>query len=348
MNKDTTRHAMTLVETLITIGMIGIVITSVVPALAAVRGDALNEMSKANLMQLGQARDQYAMDNADQIFSYSWRAGETYTMPDGRTRTANSDQEAAANQNSEILLRRTQRLSGQFKIRTAFNRLPHRRFSHLVILDELAGNDNEVFNNSLLAIDPADQNVLTWHERPLEYGADSGVPYSDGIPNGYEDDFNWVGLENKQRWTFASSYQVVPYAWQGDGPDNVYAPVASTPHLYQSIGTPELGRRLMGDVAFPAQKVHMHEEFDFEQKRYPYFAYDHAIPEKLMFDGSINSQSSGDANSSYSPANPSEEWTQTYIPLDTYPIPLGGLNDPTQLNMRYRWTLNGLQGVDYD
>ena len=114
----------------------------------------------------------------------------------------------------------------------------------------------------------------------------------------------------------------------------------------------------MSEVAFPSQKVHMHEEFDYEQSRYPYFAYDHARPEKLMFDGSINSQPSGEANDSVSPENydindPQDPsiypvWTQVYVPLDTFPIPLDGFGDDTELNMRYRWTLFGLQGVDYD
>ncbi|MBO6740444.1 MAG: type II secretion system protein [Phycisphaerales bacterium] len=344
----TTRSGISLVELLVSVVMLATLSITILPALASVRDASENEMSRANLMALGQARDQYALDHKDRIFSYTWRAGESYTMPDGRTRTANDDQEAASNQNTEILMRRTGRISGINKIRTAFNRLPHRRFSHLVLLDYMA-DTNEVFNESTVAIDPADDQLLTWHERPLTYTSGSGVPYSDNMPQGYDDDFNWVGIENKMRWAFASSYQVVPYAWQGDGPTNIYVPVADTPHLYSVNGSPVmLGRRSMTEVAFPSQKVHMHEEFDYEQPRYPYFAYDHAVPEKLMFDGSINSRPSGEANDADNPADPSPVWRQRYVPLDTFPIPLGGLGDPTELNMRYRWTEGGLQGVDYD
>lgn len=338
---------MTLIDLCACVAVVSALSVTILPALASVRDGSKNELSKANLMEIGQGRDQYALDYKDRIFTYTWRAGETYTMPDGRNRTANDDQAAAANQNTEILQRRTGRISGIHKIRTASGRLPHRRFSHLVLLDYMVGT-NEEFNETTVAIDPADEQQLTWHERPLEYTTGSGVPYSGNNAFGYDDDTNWYGIENKMRWPFASSYQVVPYAWQGDGPTNIYVPVADTPHLYSSNGTPILGRRFTSEVAFPSKKVHMHEEFDYEQTRYPYFAYDHAMPEKLMFDGSINSRPSGEANDSVNPADPDPVWRQRYVPLDTFPIPLGGFGDDTELNMRYRWTDGGLRGVDYD
>ncbi|MAO20677.1 MAG: hypothetical protein CMJ25_07995 [Phycisphaerae bacterium] len=340
------RRAMTLIELLITIVILLALTLTIAPALGHMRGESNNDLSKANLMQLGQSRDQYALDNADRIFAYSWRAGESYKLPTGQVRNPNSDQEAAAFQNQEILMRRTGRINGATKIQSSTTRLPHRRFSHLVLLDYLAADDN-IFNTTTLGIDPADQNVLTWHERPLSYGQGSGVPYAETDLNGYDEDFNWSLTAVRQRWAFASSYEIVPFAWQGDGPNDVYVPVSSTPHLYSGTGSIVLGQRLMSDVAFASQKVHMHEDHDREQKRFPWFAYDHAAVEKLMFDGSINSQISGEANDSYSPADPNNVWRQRYVPIQHYPIPLGGFNDSTELNMRFRWTKNGLQGIDY-
>ncbi len=339
---------MTLLELLVSVVVVCCLCMTIAPALGTMRGESNNEMSKANLMQIGQSRDQYALDNGDRIFSYSWRAGETYTLPNGQVRNPSSDQAAAAEQNREILMRRTGRIDGVTKIQNSSARLPHRRYTHLVLLDYIAADDNDIFNSSTLGIDPADQNVLTWHERPLEYNSGSGVPYADGARQGYDSDPNWPIIAVRQRWAFASSYEVVPFAWQGDGPNNVYAPVASTPHLFTSLGSPELGRRLTTEVAFPSQKVHMYEDHDREQKRFPWFAYDHAAVEKLMFDGSINSQISGEANDAENPAQPGQVWRQRYVPLDAYPIPLGGFNDSTELNMRFRWTEGGLQGIDYD
>lgn len=348
---------MSLIELLVGLVVVTTLSMTILPALATVRDQSQNEMSRANLMAFGQGRDQYAMDHKDRIFSYTWRAGETYIMPDGRTMYPDSDLEAAENQNGEVLQRRTGRVSGLTKIDSVLGRIPHRRYSHLILLDYLSGS-TESFLTNLLGIDPADENLLTWHDRPLEYGSASGVPYADGNREGYDDDSVWANNLIRQRWPFASSYQVVPHAWQGDGSDLVYVPVNDSTHLFRSLGDAILGRRYMSEVAFPAQKVHMHEEFDYEQSRYPYFAYDHARPEKLMFDGSINSRPSGEANGSVSPDdydlnNPQDPsvypvWTQRYVPLDAFPIPLGGFEDDTELNMRYRWTLFGLQGVDYD
>ncbi len=345
----TNRHAMSLIETLVSIVVIASLTLTILPALASMRGDSLNEMSKANLMSIGQGRDQYALDNKDRIFSYSWIPGESYTLPDGRVKTGIDWQDAAAYQNQEILMRRTGRITGAFKIGSFTSRLPHRRFTHLVLLDYLA-ESNDAFNASTLAIDPADQNLLNWHERPLSYGSGSGVPYAEGIPFGYDSDLNWSNNNIRSRWPFSSSYSIVPASWQSDGlnGESLYVPTNDTPHLYRASGPNiVLGGRRMSQVAFPAEKVHLHEEFDFEQKRYPWFAYDLSSPEKLMFDGSINSEQSRRSNRSYHPENRSI-WEQTYIPLNAHAIPLGGLNDSERLSLRFRWTLDGLQGVDYD
>ena len=340
------RPAMTLIELLVTVLVLMLLGTTIAPALGHLRGESKNDMSRANLMQLGQARDQYATDNDDRIFAYTWRAGETYTMPDGRVKTPSSDQQAAAFQNSEILIRRTGRISGITKIFNFTARLLHRRYSHLIILDYLAKNDED-FNTTTVAIDPADQNLLVWHERPLEYGQASGVPYADGIRNGYDNDPNWLNIAIRQRWAFGSSYEIVPFAWQGDGPNDVYVPVSSTPHLFSARGNPQLGNRTMSEVAFPARKVHMHEDHDREIKRHLWFAYGTARVEKLMFDGSLNARQSAESRPAENPAQPGQVWRQRYVPLDHFPIPRNGFSDNRELDMRFRWTQGGLQGIDY-
>lgn len=341
------RRAMTLVDLLMSVVVVTLLVLTLIPALSTMRDEAENEQSKANLMQIGQGRDQYAGDNQDRIFAYSWRAGETYTLPNGQVRTPITDQDAAAEQNKEILMRRTGRINGVYKFLNFNARLPHRRYSHLILLDYLAGADDEQFQTTTLAIDPADQTLLTWHERPLQYGTGSGIPYSNGTPFGYDSDFNWTTTAVRQRWAFGSSYEIVPFAWQGDGPNDIYLPVSSTPHLFQSSGAPELGRRMMSEVASPSRKVHLFEEFDREQKRYPWFAYNTARVEKLMFDGSINSQPSNASASAEHPQIPGVPWRQRYIPLDQFPIPLDGFGETREINLRFRWTAGGLQGIDY-
>ena len=84
-------RAMTLVELLVLVVVLSTITLVIAPSLASMRDASLNEQSKANLMQIAQGRDQYAMDNKGRIFTYTWRAGETYIYPDGRRRTASDD-----------------------------------------------------------------------------------------------------------------------------------------------------------------------------------------------------------------------------------------------------------------
>lgn len=340
------RPAMTLIELLVTLVVVVLLGITIAPALGHLRGESKNDMSRANLMQLGQGRDQYALDNQDRIFTYTWEPGVSYQMPNGQTRVASSYQEAASDQNTEILMRRTGRITGITKISTMGSRLNHRRFSHLVLLDYIAGDNDEVFSGPL-AIDPADQNRLVWNERPLQYSHGSGVPYVNGIPSGYDSNFSWSSIEVRQRWAFSSSYEVVPYSWQGDGPNNVYIPVSSTPHLFQASGSPDLSGRFMSQVAFPSRKVHMHEDHDREVKRHLWFAYGTTRVEKLMFDGSLNARLSSESRPAESPAQPGQVWRQAYVPIEHFPIPRQGFFDNRELDMRFRWTKDGLQGFDY-
>ena len=334
------------VVSLVVMSMVGMVVG---PVLNQAQLQARDARSTANLMSIGQGGSVYGAFNQDRIFSYTWRAGEPYMMPDGRVWVNVDDQAAAARQNTEILMRLTGRISGTTKILNFSGRLPHRRYSHLVLLDFLHQS-----LETTQYIDPADGKQVYWHANPLEYrDQENTLPYGSGkFPNGYDTDPNWVYPYITQRWTFASSYQVVPSAWQPEYPHVRYIPIASTPHLFTPSNTSadldlHTGRRIR-QVVFPSKKVWMFEEFDREQAGSPYFAYDHARSEKLMFDGSVNNWASGDANPSivqeYHPFNP---WNQAYVPLHQFPIPLGGLGDETLLNQRYRWTYRGLSGADY-
>ncbi len=329
---------------------VGAVLT---PALSHSRSQARGMSSEGNLATIGQIGAMYGLDNDDRIFTYTWQAGEGYiNLRNGKVIYPPTDTEAAAMQSTNILQRATGRLFGDSRLLIPSQRVMHRQYSHLVLADYLGGNVSDP-----MWADPADANLLHWQANPLEYlEDDNSFPYGNGIPDqaGYDDDGSWDSVAIVQKWAFASSYQTVPHAWQQVYSFAQYAPHASTPQLFARVSNtfaPQLGDRRFHEVRFPSAKVWMHEEFDREQAGTPYFAYDHAQPAKLMFDGSINTAMSGLAASSVSPEDYLNRdkfvWEQTYVPLDTFPVPLGGLEDPTLLNMRYRWTLGGLQGIDY-
>jgi competence protein ComGC len=339
-----------LVELAAVVGVISVLFSMVAPAVEKNRILIRAGSSTANLMVIGQGTAMYAADHDGRLFTYTWRPGQ-HLMPDGNIRTSFSDQEAASWQNTEILMRRTGRIEGNDRIFRVATLLAHRASTHLVLMDYL----NQTFPSSRWA-DPADANLLQWQANPLDISRFNNIPYASGsqIPAGYDSPGAWNNAGALQRWAFSSSYQRTISAWCPDGFDGTptYAPVSFTPHLV--TGNPLAGALPSGrtdtEVLFPSQKVHYFEEFDRTLKGLPttpYFAYNFAAPRKVMFDGSINTRPSGQARSSRSPAQPTVVWNQTYVPLHTFPIPMGGLGDNTLLNQRYRWTRYGLEGIDY-
>lgn len=343
MMNRTNRRGFSLTECVVLLVVLGLVVAVVAPMLGAARQRMRGLSSAEKLMQIGVGGAMYAGDNNGRLFSYSWRAGEAYTLPTGQVRVAGDDQEAAAYQQQEILMRQTGRINGQYKIQNFSARIPHRRYSHLVLMDYM-----NTFNGDLF-IDPSDGKQQVWAANPLDYGPGSSVPYANGTPAGYDADPNWGTNPVLQRWAFASSYQVVPDAWQPDRGAR-YIPLASTPHLFTANGQGEIplaaGRQL-SSVLHNANKVWMFEEFDRDRQRPLYFGYDEARSDKLMFDGSVNNWASGDAAPSVVPEIGIFHWKQTYVPLDRFPTPVGGLGDPTLVSQRYRWTYGGLSGINY-
>ncbi len=342
MKSTKKRRAFSHTETLATVVVVGLLVAILMPMLGASRMRMRAQTSAEKLMTIGQAGMMYANDNEGRLFSYTWRAGEMYSLPDGRVKQPNSDADGALYQNLEVLQRRTGRIHGQGKIFASIGTLPHRRLAHLVLMDYM----NQPFGSDLF-IDPSDGKQQVWKDHPLDYGPESSVPYANGIPPGYDDD-SWTDTPYVQRWAFASSYQVVPDAWQPDrGPR--YIPVHQSPHRLQATGNqiPLAEGRRLRSVLHNANKVWMYEEFDRDRTQHLYFGYDHAKVEKLMFDGSVNNWESGRAAPSVVIERGYMPWEQRYVPLDKFPLPVGGLGDSAEISQRWRWTFGGLSGVNY-
>jgi len=341
------RTGYSLIELTITIAITASMTAVILPALNSMRSNMRALTSEGNLSTIGQTAAMYAQDNDDRIYSFTWRAGIPYLdLSIGIYYSSQNDFDAAARQAQNILQRATGRIHGKGKILSPSVRTPYRRYTHLVLADYMGGNVNDP-----MWADPADDNLLKWQNDPINY-LENGVPYANGLPDvfGY-DESAWTSNSIRQLWPFSSSYRAVPHSWQPDY-DIQFFPSINTPHGFYGPYTTEVGERRYHQVQFPSGKVHLFEEFDREQLGNPYFAYDHAAPAKIMFDGSINTLQSGYANSSVSPRDYFYDgnkiiWVQTYVPIDTFPVPLGGLGDQTLLNMRYHWTLGGLSGFDY-
>lgn len=337
------RSGFSLVECVVLVAIAGLFVAVAVPMLGAARLQMRGMESDHKLMVIGQGGEMYSRDNGGRIFSFSWRAGGTYMLPNGQIRTPSTQSDAAAFQEQEVLMRLSGRISGNFKILDNSGQFAPRRMSHIVLIDHLGLSlGDELF------IDPADSNQFEWSQNPLSYGPGSGVPYADGVSPGYEEGQNWLNTSARQRWAYASSFQVIASAWNSDFPNPRVLPISSTPHQYQIVnGSDATAGRFRSEVLFPSAKVYMFEEFDRERNGTPYFAYPVARPSKLMFDGSINTDRTSMAERIVLREFGFGEWTQFYKPLDRFPIPLGGLNSTQMLNPRYQWTTQGLHGMDF-
>jgi prepilin-type N-terminal cleavage/methylation domain-containing protein len=322
------RLGFTLIELLVVIAIIALLIGILLPALGAARRVARLAICGSNLKQAGVAVNTYAADFEDKIASYSWNRGN-YSTKYNDLRNPGDHITACMFQLTEIIRRRT----GNDNFDRLDNRAPHRRFSHAVLVDYMADKIPEE-----TAACPEDKLLIGWQRNPDDYprlNEQGGEAYEKMFP-------------------YASSYQFVPASWAPDkrvgNKQTVYQDPANHDLFYFPLV--ELGRRQLREVDFPASKVQMFDFYDRHASPTPeFYAYPDSKVDMLFFDGSVRLLQTGDSNLSFKPnsaGNDSLRTTTTYRPNPVYEPPTrsGGATD-ANLETYFRWTREGLHGVDY-
>ena len=328
------RTGFTLIELLVVIAIIALLIGILLPALGEARKAGRTAVCMANMKQLATASATYSAENEDKIFAFSWEGGKNMDSQWSDLVMATTDNNAAANQATDIL-RRLAIYDGsptsRWPART--NWIPHVLFTHIVLLDFLARR----LPDPIMAC-PEDKSRQILYRDPSNPG-DSGIP----------------DISPTSTLPYSSSYQPVPASY--DRYQSVLSSGVQLRRLSQNTsqhnfwgvpGNADLGPQSLSTVQFPSAKVHMHDSHDrHSSKNQTYFGLVQASLPVMFFDASVRHVRTADANKGWNPSNQSSPvpmiiryspggWEPPTISGNAFDIALG----------HYRWTRGGLLGID--
>ena len=336
------RRAFALADLVGTLAIAAVLAALALASLGENRRAAELDEDLANLNRIGAATGAYASDNADAIWTYTWRGGETYLMADEDgnlvpTQMPDSDIEAAVRQMVHILRVNGGRVGEDVMPIESFW-FPHARYTHLVLQAYIG----EAIPSRWI-VSSADRVRLNWQDDPA-------ANFDDG---------HWLPLQpdptpSNKRWPYSSSYSVTASTWDYNQTvldDAVDASRArqGTVHAYWKVPADiDLTQRSLSDVAYPASKVHVH---DTHQRhfghRQPYFGLAEARVALATFDGGAAVRATGDGNPGWHPNAPTFPCLAYWYEPDEWEPPTTNGEWRELAKGSCRWTRGGLKGRDF-
>lgn len=313
-------RAFALIDAAAVLGVVGILVCVAATVLTRPRALASLEHTVSNLKQIADAVVQYGPDSADKAPAFSWtKTNCPSSFAD--LKTASTDIEAAANQFTDIVRRRSN-VPAFAKIASL---TPHFSYSHLVLADYL-----NVPAPLLIGISAEDKNLLKWSSDPSKW-------QQNGAPNAQS--------------AFRSSYELCFGMWSLT--DSGAGAVSQDGLAYNTFSVPTstvVGQRQLSTIAYPAHKA---MAWDLYQRhfgpRVGFFMYDEARVPVALFDGSVSLRAGRNSNNGWKPQAPTNSSFSSvlYQPAATDPPTLSG-NASDTLRGRYRWTRRSVLGRDFD